>query len=584
MCVYKFDYWLDDEDWYEHGYDENRLQDDAYQHLFIGWKIAALTAFGVSLVSSLSSLIIGTCAFCHRILVCVSAVLSSIAALTCLGGTAVYYMFANYQDNNIIKEEEHIYEQHFGWSFYTALIANAFMITGAVIGCVSTSVALSFGKAKLVKIEVNESDSDQLLLSGSDQPFKRSFSAIYKIDSVALRKWEREQMKSLRQNNFKRANSVPNFRRGQAISSPVFMHSNSDISKAVTEPLPQSILSKKKPMLPHTNFHRMRSFSSSLPPQPPEDRDQFPAADGPIYEYVDHNSISLNSTIKLDTLDRKAVDWSEPKTSLNVYDKVHDSRSPSIVDDVLPVTVDENEYLKPKRTNASSLIPSYSRPRPPVKRKVELLERELYERRLQEKQTTNFGTQQPTDKPTRFFEETKDGENQPPNAQLKPPKITFFAPNDLNQTSQRSSPLAPSSNTDEICINTFQANGLNRPQEAPKGSISNLSNVHASLPLTDVFERPDHSEVMSSSNGSFATPPRKAHGLKETNFDVISLASSTRYAPSEMDRSVGSTTTFLPASPSRRIYDLDDDTLNTSYASRSRPMTANKETNGETFV
>lgn len=36
MCVYKFDYWLDDEDWYEHGYDENRLQNDAYQHLFIG--------------------------------------------------------------------------------------------------------------------------------------------------------------------------------------------------------------------------------------------------------------------------------------------------------------------------------------------------------------------------------------------------------------------------------------------------------------------------------------------------------------------------------------------------------------------
>lgn len=62
LCVFKFDYWLgkspnavavlrnyivDDEDWYEHGYDENQLQGDAYQHLFIGWY---LTVGGIELI------------------------------------------------------------------------------------------------------------------------------------------------------------------------------------------------------------------------------------------------------------------------------------------------------------------------------------------------------------------------------------------------------------------------------------------------------------------------------------------------------------------------------------------------------
>lgn len=35
-CVYKFDYYIDTEDLYDHNHDENRLQDDANQHLFLG--------------------------------------------------------------------------------------------------------------------------------------------------------------------------------------------------------------------------------------------------------------------------------------------------------------------------------------------------------------------------------------------------------------------------------------------------------------------------------------------------------------------------------------------------------------------
>ena len=108
-------------------------------------------------------------------------------------------MYARYQDNNIIKQDDGIYEQYFGWSFYTSLVGNFFLFLAAVLGCVTTSIVMSLGKAKLVKIEVDDNDSNQLLSSGSsDQPFKRSFSVVYKIDSAALRKWEREAMKSFR--------------------------------------------------------------------------------------------------------------------------------------------------------------------------------------------------------------------------------------------------------------------------------------------------------------------------------------------------------------------------------------------------
>ncbi len=35
-CIYKFDYYIDPEDLYDHNHDENRIQGDAYQHLFLG--------------------------------------------------------------------------------------------------------------------------------------------------------------------------------------------------------------------------------------------------------------------------------------------------------------------------------------------------------------------------------------------------------------------------------------------------------------------------------------------------------------------------------------------------------------------
>ena len=36
QCVYKFDYYIDPEELYDHNHDENRINNDAYQHLFLG--------------------------------------------------------------------------------------------------------------------------------------------------------------------------------------------------------------------------------------------------------------------------------------------------------------------------------------------------------------------------------------------------------------------------------------------------------------------------------------------------------------------------------------------------------------------
>uniref|UniRef100_A0A0K0D0N0 Clc-like protein n=1 Tax=Angiostrongylus cantonensis TaxID=6313 RepID=A0A0K0D0N0_ANGCA len=223
QCVYKFDYYIDPEDLYDHDHDENRIQNDAYQHLFLGWKIAALSGCGVAVVSSASALLLAVCAFCHRTFICASTVLITIAAILSTIGVAVFYAWANYQDNKVIKEEEDtIYEQLLGWAFYCQVVATIIQWLAAMLGCCATSVSFSKTRAKLVKIEVVDGNDDVELLSGghsSSQPFKRSFSAIYRVDSKSLRHWEQEYMKNAQEVPFKRTASVPNFSKKQGIPS-----------------------------------------------------------------------------------------------------------------------------------------------------------------------------------------------------------------------------------------------------------------------------------------------------------------------------------------------------------------------------
>lgn len=61
---------------------------------------------------SLGSFVMCIFAFCHRIFICASTVLVTIAALLSTLGAGIFYGYANYQDNKVIREEDEdeIYE------------------------------------------------------------------------------------------------------------------------------------------------------------------------------------------------------------------------------------------------------------------------------------------------------------------------------------------------------------------------------------------------------------------------------------------------------------------------------------------
>ncbi|KHJ88526.1 hypothetical protein OESDEN_11679 [Oesophagostomum dentatum] len=112
-----------------------------------------------------------------------------------------------------------------GWAFYCQLVAIVLCWLASMLGCCVTSVSFSKSRAKLVKIEVVEGDDDSHLLSGrnSSQPFKRSFSAIYRVDSQSLQQWERDYMRNAKERQqrekeertFKRTASMPAYSKKQ---------------------------------------------------------------------------------------------------------------------------------------------------------------------------------------------------------------------------------------------------------------------------------------------------------------------------------------------------------------------------------
>ncbi|GMR47838.1 hypothetical protein PMAYCL1PPCAC_18033, partial [Pristionchus mayeri] len=220
-CVYKFDYYIDPEDLYDHNHDENRLQDDAYQHLFLGHKIAALAACGVAVLLAGASLLLGICSFCHRTFIAASTSLVTLASLLSFAGVGAFYGWASTQDNSVIKQqdEQETYEQHLGWAFFFQLGGAILHLLAGSLGCFATSVAFSKSRAKLVRIDVVESGtsaSQADLLSSAHNlsetaPFKRSFSAIYRVDSTSLQQWEKDYAKKVKQTQdaFVRTKSMP---------------------------------------------------------------------------------------------------------------------------------------------------------------------------------------------------------------------------------------------------------------------------------------------------------------------------------------------------------------------------------------
>jgi hypothetical protein len=157
-------------------------------------------------------------------------------------------------------------------------------------------------------LQLGEQDRDQLLHSsvGHTQPsFKRSLSAVYKIDSTALRKWEKEAMRNVQKQQFKRANSMPNIVK----KHPPLLHhqsgflaSQSDLSsRAQTEPVDVSQIGD----FCHSIFQNikltyldpLRSTTPHLQPILKQPSDEV------VYEYVEPHSISFASE-KSYTVDR----------------------------------------------------------------------------------------------------------------------------------------------------------------------------------------------------------------------------------------------------------------------------------------
>uniref|UniRef100_A0A158Q800 Clc-like protein n=1 Tax=Elaeophora elaphi TaxID=1147741 RepID=A0A158Q800_9BILA len=336
LCVYKFDYYIDSEDLYDHNHDENRLQDDANQHLLLGWKIASLAAIGFAVLTASAALLLSVCAFCHRTLICAAAVLVTVAALLSSVGLLIFYIWANYQDNNIIKEDDGIYQQYFGWALYVQIAGTTMQFLASFAGCAVTSMALKKSSTKLVKIEVVDRDSSTLLDRAVSHPFRRSFSAVYKLDSADLQKWEKDYTNIVHSDNTakRRPISVPNFKKSprkiqhspqesKIVKSTSNLFSSIDQSNlnTVSEtfsstakiplpsfPTPKSILKASKQHSTVSNANRRLSDDPNL-----------------TYEYLPGDSLG-NSRTKEVPLPCRGIpnQRTHSGSSINVYDKVYE--------------------------------------------------------------------------------------------------------------------------------------------------------------------------------------------------------------------------------------------------------------------
>lgn len=624
-CVYKFDYYIDTEDLYDHNHDENRLQDDANQHLFLGWKIAALAAFGLAILSSGAALLLCVCAFCHRTFICASSVLVSVSALLSSVGILIFYGWANYQDNSIIKEEDGVYEQYFGWAFYMQIIGTVFHFLASFLGCIATSIAFTKGKAKLVKIEVVDGDESTLLDDGSSQQFKRSFSAIYKVDSAALRRWEREYMQkmktetSVKQTNFKRAASMPNVKRGQRVGQrpPSFSdlaRSSSnvhlDIDGSNLTGTTNTISSNKAWISTSSTMNTPKPVLKSALKQPSIQVSSFTDDNDVTYEvlpcdvqYATRPDLRQKGSI----LETTITPPPGQQTSINVYDKVYESVQE-------PPMVILDEYEQPNSLRARNSMSSFGdelsdyrtglRPTSPlggsaksvdvlrtgVKSTViddvvdqhsdvgdrlsrsdrwradekefstssEFLQLRCDEKRTEHKREIRAEVKRPAvpAKPYSILRES------PPQSELS---IKEFAVNRKESSDFIKNGATPSfAKSEGISINTFNV-GTFAKREGQR-SITNLTFSPVTGENIDAFERTDNSDA--SSLNSFLLPKTdKSNSLMRSVLTKVSEAHADRnklgrpktrlmsFVPNEVDRSVGSSTTFENDTMSEPSYD-----------------------------
>ncbi|OZC11049.1 hypothetical protein X798_01875 [Onchocerca flexuosa] len=306
LCVYKFDYYIDSEDLYDHNHDENRLQDDANQHLLLGWKIASLAALGFAALTASAALLLSICAFCHRTFICAAAVLVTVAALLSSAGLLVFYIWANYQDNNIIKEEDGIYQQYFGWAFYVQTAATTMQFLASFAGCAVTSIAFRKSRTKLVKIERAISVPNFKKYPGKSQHSSQK----NKINTV------HRKTKST-------SNLFTNIDQSNLSTASETFSSTTKIPLSFSFPFPKSIL-KASSKQPSTASNANRRFSDDL---------------DLTYEYLPVDSVpnsqstgtmnkSLTTVFPSTSLFGQIKDVPSQRTqsesSINVYDKVYE--------------------------------------------------------------------------------------------------------------------------------------------------------------------------------------------------------------------------------------------------------------------
>uniref|UniRef100_A0A914LZ68 Clc-like protein n=1 Tax=Meloidogyne incognita TaxID=6306 RepID=A0A914LZ68_MELIC len=471
-CVFKFDYWLDEKDWYELGYDENRLWGDAYQHLFLGWKIATLVANLISTICAIFAIIFLIFAFCHRLCTCIAAVLVVISVLSSIAGNLLFFMFASDQDNNIIKEEEGIYEQHFGWSFWISLFSNILMLICSITGCIATKAA--FGKnrsEKFMKIKMQDLEDDNcgahLLknFSGtiastgqtsicSQQEPKRDFnnsrrcrSPIYKIESQQLKQWERESMHNIK-------------------------------NKTKTQQQTRNLNNKRERNI----------FEPSL--NTPTDSDV-------VYEYVDWNNFGGENFV-----DEKNKKYTQDESNRH-YDPVPLAPENTTFSIGKPFLFNsDNEYLQPKsltidtstistRAGGRTTTDLFLTDNDPIKTSPpQLLSR--ISKQTQFGNTSNFNVDNPelvkTQKSSQFIKEFKESEKR----FAKIPKVTFSKP--------------------------LQQNGLPKPFVRSRSSHRLYSPSQSSI-LTDVKPIVDDQRIGWSSNGIKRIPSEMDRSIGSSRVD-----------------------------------------------------------------
>nr|CAD2187490.1 unnamed protein product [Meloidogyne enterolobii] len=390
-------------------------------------------------------------------------------------------MFASDQDNNIIKEEEGIYEQHFGWSFWISLFSNILMLICSITGCIATKAA--FGKnrsEKFMKIKMQDLEDDNC----GAHLLKNFSGTIASTGQTSI--CSQQEVWSLKTKIKKIILAQTDFNNSRRCRSPIYKIESQQLKQWERESM-HNIKNKTKTQQQSRNLNNKRErniFEPSL--NTPTDSDV-------VYEYVDWNNFGGENFV-----DDKNKKYNQDESNRH-YDPVPLAPENTTFSIGKPFLFNsDNEYLQPKSlTIDTSTISTRAGGRTTTdlfltdNDLIKTSPPQLLSRISKQNQfgnTSNFNVDKPelvkTQKPSQFIKEFKESEKR----FAKIPKVTFSTP--------------------------LQQNGLPKPFARSRSSHRLYSPSQASI-LTDVKPIVDDQRIGWPSNGI-------------------------KRIPSEMDRSIGS--------------------------------------------